>query len=45
MVSPAEVEDRVPEVVDIAQAVRGLKVGIGVGLSGMREEELKGWLW
>ena len=44
LVSPAEVEDRVSEEAEIVQAVRGLKGGRAGGLSGIRAEDLKGWL-
>ena len=45
LVTPSEVEDRVPEESEVAQKVRRLKGGRVGGPSGMCEEDLKGWLW
>ena len=42
--TPAEVEDRVPEESEVTQEVRGIKGGRSGGLSGMRLEYLQVWL-
>ena len=38
------VEDGIPREAEGAQAVRSLKMGRAGGLSGMKAENLKGWL-
>ena len=44
LVSLTEMEDGFLEEAEIPQAVRVLKGGVAVGMSGMWEEYLKGWL-
>ena len=41
MVTPAEVEDRIPEEEEVAQVVRGLRGRRSVGMSVMQVEDLK----
>ena len=42
LVTPADVDKRVPEEAEIEKAVRGLKGGRAGGPSGIRADDLKG---